>query len=121
MREVLSASSSRWALKVTFEGSKQVLGLEDSANRLPKAVQRTAPISLVLYSLVVLWFDEVGHEWVRFPNRPWFPQKQEPSFQDMVTTLRRCSWLEILGEAVSLTGPFKKWAEEIAELVARVG
>lgn len=68
---VLSAYASRWALAVTFEGAKQVLGLEDAANRLPKAVQRTAPRALLLYSLVVLWFDEGGHEWLRIPERPW--------------------------------------------------
>jgi DDE superfamily endonuclease len=45
---VLSAYASRWALEVTFEGAKQVLGLEDPANRLPKAVRRTAPVALVL-------------------------------------------------------------------------
>jgi hypothetical protein len=57
VRQILSTYASRWALEVTFEGSKQVLGLEDPANRLPKAVQRTAPMALVLYSLVLLWFD----------------------------------------------------------------
>ena len=66
------AYASRWALEVTFEGGKQVLGLEDPANRLPKAVQRTAPLALVLYSLIVLWFDLVGQEWVQFPYRPWY-------------------------------------------------
>ena len=44
-REVLSAYASRWALEVTFEGAKQVLGLEDPANRSPRpcAAQRRWP------------------------------------------------------------------------------
>lgn len=67
-RQILSAYASRWALEVTFEGAKQVLGLEDPANRLPRAVQRTAPMALVLYSMVVLWFDAEGHKHVRFPE-----------------------------------------------------
>lgn len=71
VREVLSAYASRWALQVTFEGAKQVLGLEDPANRVPKAVRRTAPLALVLYSLLVLGFDRVGQKGVRFPQRPW--------------------------------------------------
>jgi hypothetical protein len=121
VREVLSAYASRWALEVTFEGAKQVLGLEDAANRLPKAVRRTAPMALVLYSLVVLWFDEGGHEGVRFPERPWYRHKREPSFQDMVTTLRRQSWEEKLAEVVPADGPHGKWVAEVAELAARVG
>jgi hypothetical protein len=120
-REVLSAYASRWALEVTFEGAKQVLGLEDAANRLPKAVRRTAPMALVLYSLVVLWFDEVGHEYVQFPERPWYRHKRETSFQDMVTTLRRLSWEEKIGEVVSPTGPHQKWVAAVVQWAARVG
>jgi hypothetical protein len=120
-QEVLSAYASRWALEVTFEGSKQVLGLEDPANRLPKAVRRTAPVALVLYSLIVVWFDAAGQEWVRFPQRPWYRRKREPSFQDLVTTLRRKSWEEKFAEVVSPTGPHEKWVATVAELAARVG
>jgi hypothetical protein len=121
VREILSAYASRWAVEVTFEGAKQVLGLEDPANRLPKAVRRTAPMALVLYSLVVLWFDLVGHPLVRFPKRPWYRRKREPSFQDMVTTLRRQSWQEKLAEVVSPSGPHSNWLTEVAEWAARVG
>lgn len=120
-QDVLSAYASRWALEVTFEGSKQVLGLEDAANRLPQAVRRTAPMALVLYSLVVLWFDREGHEQWRIPWRPWYRRKREPSFQDMVSTLRRRSWEEKIGEVVSVNGPQQKWVAEVTELMARVG
>jgi hypothetical protein len=121
VREVLSAYASRWALEVTFEGAKQVLGLEDAANRLPKAVRRTAPMALVLYSLSVLWFEEVGHEHVQFPERPWYRHKREPSFHDMVSTLRRLSWEEKIGEVVSPTGPHRKWVAAVVQWAARVG
>ena len=42
-RQILTAYSYRWAIECTFENCKQLLGLEDPANRLPKAVERTAP------------------------------------------------------------------------------
>jgi hypothetical protein len=117
----LSAYANRWALEVTFEGAKQVLGLEDPANRLPRAVQRTAPMSLVLYSLVVLWYDADGHRHVQFPERPWYRHKRETSFQDMMTTLRRLSWEEKIAEVVPRDGPHAEWVAEVAELAARVG
>jgi hypothetical protein len=97
------------------------LGLEDAANRLPKAVRRTAPLALVLYSLVVLWFDEVGHEHVQIPERPWYRHKREPSFQDLVSTLRRLSWEEKIGAVVSPTGPHQKWVAAVVQWAARVG
>ena len=121
VRAILSAYASRWALEVTFEGAKQVLGLEDPANRLPQAVRRTAPLALVLYSLVVLWFDAEGHRHMRFPERPWYRRKREASFQDMVTTLRRLSWEEKIAEVVPRNGPHAEWVAEVAELAARVG
>ena len=91
-RAILSAYSARWSIEVTFENSKQLLGLEDPANRKEKAVRRTAPMALVLYSLIVTWFHQVGHRYLQFPDRPWYRRKEEPSFADMLTTLRRRSW-----------------------------
>jgi hypothetical protein len=121
VRTILSTYASRWALEVTFENSKQFLGLEDPANRLPKAVQRTAPMALVLYSLVVLWFERGGQELVSFPERPWYKKKQEPSFADMLTALRRQSWLEKLAQLAPPGSPHEKLAAELAELASRVG
>ncbi|MCX7429082.1 MAG: transposase [Planctomycetia bacterium] len=91
-RRILATYAARWSIEVTFENSKQLLGLEDAANRKEKAVRRTAPMALVLYSLTVLWFHQVGHRYLQFPDRPWYRRKVEPSFADMLTTLRRLSW-----------------------------
>jgi hypothetical protein len=91
---ILSAYARRWAVEVTFENSKQFLGLEDPANRKPRAVERTAPMALFLYSLIVAWFHRVGHRFVQFPDRPWYTHKSESSFADLLSTLRRVSWQE---------------------------
>jgi hypothetical protein len=93
-RQILATYALRWSIEVTFENGKQLLGLEDPASRKEKAVRRTAPMALVLYSLVVLWFHREGHRHLQFPNRPWYRRKQEPSFADLLTTLRRASWRE---------------------------
>jgi hypothetical protein len=69
-RTILSRYAARWSIEVTFENSKQLLGLEDPANRTELAVRRTAPMALVLYSLIVAWFHQVGHKHLRFPHRP---------------------------------------------------
>jgi hypothetical protein len=74
-RQILTAYSYRWAIECTFENCKQLLGLEDPANRLPKAVEGTAPFALMLYSLIVVWFHKTGHQFVQFPNRPWYSRK----------------------------------------------
>ena len=79
-------------LSVPSKLASNSLAFEDPANRLIKAVEQTAPMALTLYSLVVVWFHKTGHQWLRFPFRPWYAQKEEPSFADMLTTLRRVSY-----------------------------
>ena len=91
-REILSIFSQRWSIEVTHYDCKQHLGLEDAANRVPTAVERTAPMSMFLYSLTTVWYATEGHKDFQLPDRPWYWWKEEPSFADMLTTLRRKSW-----------------------------
>jgi SRSO17 transposase len=120
-RQILSAYACRWAIECTFENCKQLLGLEDPANRRPKAVERTAPMALILYSLVVVWFHQTGHQSVRFPFRPWYRKKQEPSFADMLTTLRRVSYAEKTERLLPKRCRLKTWIAQLTELLSRAG
>ena len=120
-RQILSAYACRWAIECTFENCKQLLGLEDPANRLPKAVERTAPMALIIYSLVIVWFHQIGHQSVRFPIRPWYPKKQEPSFTDMLTTLRRISYEEKAEGLLSERCPLKTVIAQLIEFLSRAG
>jgi len=120
-RTVLSYYSCRWSIEVTFEHSKQLLGLEDPANRLPKAVERTAPMSLVLYSLIVAWFHQVGHKHVKFPDRPWYTKKREPSFGDALTTLRRLSCQDGFRGYLPRSGYLKTQVARLIEFISHAG
>jgi DDE superfamily endonuclease len=120
-RQILSTYACRWAIECTFENCKQLLGLGEQANRLRKAVERTAPIAFFLYSIVVVWFHRVGHEFVRFPFRPWYRRKQEPSFADMLTTLRRVSYDEKTAPLLPKACALKTWIAQLTELLSRAG
>jgi hypothetical protein len=120
-RQILACYAGRWSIEVAFENSKQLLGLEDPANRTPQAVERTAPMALVLYSLIIAWFHRGGHARVEFPDRPWYPKKREPSFADMLTTLRRQSWENHLRTPQSKTGRLKKPLAQIVQFVSLAG
>jgi DDE superfamily endonuclease len=120
-RQILSAYACRWAIECTFESCKQLLGLEDPANRRPKAVERTAPMALTLYSLVVVWFHQTGHQYLRFPFRPWYRNKQEPSFADLLTTLRRVSYEEKTEGLPPKPCRLKTWIAQLTEFLSRAG
>ncbi len=121
VREILSTYAHRWAIEVTHHDAKQLLGLEDPANRLPLAVQRTAPMAMFLYSLTVLWYAQYGHTQVRFPKRPWYTHKSEPSFADMLTTLRRITWEDKLSPVQPTSTVWKKSVELLTYLGTLAG
>jgi len=120
-RQILSTYACRWAIECTFENCKQLMGLGEQANRVPKAIERTAPMAFFLYSIVVVWFHQVGHRFVQFPVRPWYPRKQEPSFADMLTTLRRVSYDEKTTPLVLEESGLKTWIAQLTELLSRAG
>jgi hypothetical protein len=121
VRTILSYYADRWSIEVTFENSKQLLGLEDPANRTEKAVRRTAPMALVLYSLSVLWFHLVGYASVEFPDRPWYKRKSQPSFADILSTLRRQSWEEQKRHVQKKNRLLKKFLAQVINFASRAG
>ena len=90
-------------------------------NCLLKAVARIVPFALFLYSLIVVWFHKTGHQFVSFPNRPWYRQKREPSFTDFLTTLRRVSLEEKTRTALPNRSHLKPWFTQMTELLSRTG
>jgi hypothetical protein len=114
---VLSWYAMRWSLEVTFHDSKQSLDFEEPQGWTRRAVERTAPMAMLLYSLVVLWFAEEGHRHYRAFKRPWYTTKSHASFADMLATLRR----ETIRERVlslPLTGPGSRKITQALENIA---
>lgn len=91
--QVLLGYSERWSIEEAIAGGKGCLGFEEPQGWSRLAVLRTAPIALLLYSLIVLWFGTVGSKLYRPLVRPWYPKKVHASFADMLRTLRRESLL----------------------------
>ena len=102
--EIIGWYAMRWSIEVAFQESKQHLGFEEPQGWTRKAVERTAPVAMLLYSLIVLWFVEEGHRHYRPIERPWYRRKPHASFADMLGTLRRMSVRQYI-LSLGLTGP----------------
>ncbi len=89
--QVIAWYAMRWSIEVTNHDSKQYLGFEQPQGWTHRAVERTAPMAMLLYSLIVLWFAREGHRNWRPMLHPWHASKTQPSFADMLGTLRRLS------------------------------
>ena len=112
--EVIAWYASRWSLEVTFHDSKQHLGFEQPQGWSRKAVERTAPLAMLLYSLIVLWFARDGHRNYQPLDCPWYTAKTEPSFVDMLATLRRQSLRQKV-LSLALQGPGSRKIKQLLE------
>jgi hypothetical protein len=86
--DALAEYAGRWSIEETIQGSKTCLGFEQPQGWSRNAVLRTAPVAMLLYSLVTVWFARVGHALYRPLVRPWYTTKTQPSFADMLATLK---------------------------------
>lgn len=107
---ILELFVKRWPLEVAIYNAKQFLGMEDPQNRTPLAVQRTAPMAFCLHTLTILWFAKHGHfDVVAYRKaRPWYRQKETPSFADMLSSLRTASLEETIYQDPGQKAPTRK-------------
>ena len=91
--EAVARYAERWAIEVSFQEAKQVLGVGEARSRTEKAVLRTVPFGLLCQSLTIAWYALNGEAEKDVRRRrlsaPWYRQKRQPAFADMLVALRR--------------------------------
>lgn len=112
--QVIAWYAMRWSIEVTNHDSKQHLGFEEPQGWTRRSVERTAPLAMLLYSLIVLWFAREGHRRWQPLTCPWYTSKTEPSFADMLSTLRRKSVREQV-LTLALRGPGARKIQQLLE------
>jgi hypothetical protein len=113
---ILTWYAWRWSIEVAFHEAKQHLGFEEPQGWTRRAVERTAPIAMLLYGLIVHWYCTEGHHFYRPLLRPWYTTKTQESFADMLATLRRRSLRESV-YAWAPTGPGSQKLLTLAEQI----
>ena len=90
----------RWQLEVTFREVRDHLGVETQRQWSDKAVTRTTPCLLGLFSVVTLLASRLdGRARVQVSTSAWY-HKRRPTFADSLAAVRRAIWSE-QGFAVS--------------------
>jgi hypothetical protein len=91
--EVITGYGRRWWIEVAFCDAKQLLGFHDPQVWCEKSVERAAPMAWFVSSLVVLWYATAGNRCQRAErHRPWYANKPEPTFADMLSACRFELW-----------------------------
>jgi hypothetical protein len=112
--QVIGWYAMRWSIEVMNHDSKQHLGFEEPQGWTRRSVERTAPLAMLLYSLIVLWFAREGHRSWRPLHCPWYTSKSAPSFADMLGTLRRLSVRQQV-LTLALAGPGSRKIQQLLE------
>ena len=82
----------RWQLEVTFREVRDHLGVETQRQWSDKAIARTTPCLLGLFSIVTLLGTCVGHPaCLRVSATAWY-HKKRPTFSDTLAAVRRQVW-----------------------------
>jgi hypothetical protein len=84
----------RWQLEVTFREVRDHLGVETQRQWSDKAIARTTPCLLGLFSIVTLLAARLGHHArLRVSATAWY-HKRRPTFSDTLAAVRRQIWAE---------------------------
>jgi hypothetical protein len=90
--QMLAWFVQRWQVEVTFEEARAHLGIETQRQWSDKAIARTTPALLGLYSLMTLFARQLM-EAGQIPTRSaaWYTKKQA-TFSDTIALVRRHLW-----------------------------
>jgi hypothetical protein len=91
--EITARYADRWPIEPANAIAKGPMGVGQARNRVERAVKRTVPFGMLVQSLVIVWYTLHGYHpddiTARRAACPWYDDKTEPAFEDMLAKLRR--------------------------------
>jgi hypothetical protein len=82
----------RWSVEVTFQEVRAHLGVETQRQWSHKAIARTTPVLLGLFSLVTLLAERLQTlGYLQTATAAWY-EKRQPTFSDAIASVRQYLW-----------------------------
>src|SRR5512134_2350314 len=100
--DILTWFVRRWATEVTFAEARRHLGVETQRQWADKAIARTTPALLGLYSVIALAADDLNRQRSLTVRSTGWYHKDKPTFSDAIAAVRRQLWAEA---ALSMSPP----------------
>jgi hypothetical protein len=93
--QILAWVIARWPIEVTFQEVRAHLGFETQRQWSPKAIARTSPALLGLFSFVTLLAHALSfNQPLPVRSAAWY-HKSQPTFSDAIAFVRRYLWLHL--------------------------
>jgi hypothetical protein len=116
--EIITGYCRRWSVEVAFCDAKQMLGFHDPQVWCERSVERAAPMSWFVGSLIVLWYAGAGRQGDQARRqRPWYKDKETPTMADMLATCRYQMWESWINEGSEEGAPSADREEKLAWLL----
>ena len=107
----------RWNLEVTFEETRAHLGIETQRQWSDKAIARTTPLLMGLFSFVTLIAFTMNQTktLVSMELTSWYDKKGELTFSDIIALVRRSIWSNLYFSKSENSSDFDKYTEKTIE------
>ncbi len=90
--QILNWFVKRWQIEVTFEEARAHLGMETQRQWSARAIERTTPIILALYSMITLLAKELMEQQAIIIRQAAWYRKDCATFSDTIALVRRYLW-----------------------------
>ena len=90
--QIVTLFVRRWAIEVTLQEVRAHLGVETQRQWSHKAIARTTPVLLALFSLVTLLADRLQTNGKLLVGTAAWYNKQRPTFSDAIASVRHLLW-----------------------------
>jgi len=113
----------RWNIEVIFEESRAHLGIETQRQWSDKAIARTTPCLMSLFSLICLFAVEMlKRQTLPILSTAWYNKKSEATFSDILAFVRRSIWAESYFNDSRIDGDYikikpERWETLLDQLV----
>jgi DDE superfamily endonuclease len=115
-QEVIETYVGRWNEETTFQEMRSYLGLETTRGWKERTVLRLAPCLFGLYSVVACLYSQLPRRYARERAVQW-PGKQDVTFSDGITAVRRWLWREWVFAIPGYRGAFEKLSRPFRSLL----
>ncbi|HEU0144016.1 MAG TPA: transposase [Nitrososphaera sp.] len=82
----------RWSMEATFEETRAHLGVETQRQWSDKAIARSTPSLMALFSMVTLWADQLQKKQPLHTTQTAWYKKKLPTFSDCLRAVRMNIW-----------------------------
>ena len=116
VQEVIETYVGRWNEETTFQEMRSYLGLETTRGWKEKTVLRVGPCLFGLYTVVACWYSQLPRRYAGVRAVDWVG-KQDVTFSDALTAVRRWLWLEWVFAIPGYQPAFAKLARPFRSLL----